>query len=77
MYLIERNIPIPEAIRGNGNSNRQYPFLDMEVGDSFYIPQTMGRNGLSAAIWRAKREMAGANFITRNWEDGLRCWRVK
>ena len=37
MYVIEKNIPMPNATR-NGVAYYKYPFFTMNVGDSFAVP---------------------------------------
>ena len=63
---IEKNIPIPN----------KYPFAEMQVGDSFKMPETMKRTALMVAAMRYSRKH-GAKFITKTMADGsIRCWRV-
>jgi hypothetical protein len=38
---IEKNVAIPKINVGGGNQ-RKYPWYEMEVGDSFFVP---GENG--------------------------------
>jgi hypothetical protein len=65
---IEKNVPMPEA-RGE----TIYPFSDMEVGDSFFVPgRTPNQMQNSASHWRKKN---GWKFTTARENDGTRIWR--
>ncbi len=63
---IEKNIPIPAT----------YPFKDMEVGDSFLVPEEVNR----AAVTNSARRFGknhGMEFTVRSISGGrLRCWRT-
>lgn len=37
-FELEKGIPIPEIKRGGGHIETIYPFAEMEIGDSFFIP---------------------------------------
>ncbi len=37
-FEIEKGLPIPAYIRGNGLKGSKYPFAKMEIGDSFFVP---------------------------------------
>ena len=63
---IEKNIPIPTS----------YPFKDMQVGDSFLVPDGVHRSTVSVA---AKRfgDKHGMKFTVRLAPGrSLRCWRT-
>jgi hypothetical protein len=71
---IEKGIPLPQEARGR---RRLWPFADMEIGDSFFLP------GESAECQRVLRNASshyqrktGAVFATRSVEGGARVWRV-
>lgn len=64
--LIDKNVPLPQ----------QWPFPDMEVGDSFLVPDDIRRSTINVA---AKRygDKHGGKFTVRLTEDRkLRCWRI-
>lgn len=85
---VSPNVPIPESKRVMPGEAR-YPFLDMKVGDSFFVPLTKGktvsqlRNAINSSAYYVpgKPGMSGAKFSTRKVEEngqvGIRCWRVK
>jgi hypothetical protein len=62
---IEKNIPLPI----------KYPFAQMEVGDSFLLPEGMKRNAASVAAMRYGNPL-GRRFTIRKTPEGFRCWRV-
>lgn len=72
-YQIDRGVPVPPV----GTASR-YPWEDMGVGDSFFVPceyDRIAHNRLStAARHHAKR--TGKHFTVRRVDGGLRCWRI-
>lgn len=74
MIAIDKNVPVPPRIGGRpGGRPTKYPWLDMEIGDSF---RTSGkRNSIGAAVaWATKQY--GRKFVTRREDDGVRIWRI-
>jgi hypothetical protein len=71
MITIDKNIPFPER-------KRHYPFVEMEVGDSFFTKKN--RNAISAiARYWAKRlncKFSTAEVVEQGVE-GVRVWRTK
>lgn len=63
---------------------RKYPFPDMQVGDSFFIPaktadriRTRNRVRVAARRHALRRDTPkGWRFATRVVEGGIRCWRI-
>jgi hypothetical protein len=86
MIEIESGIPIPVrgTFRGNSNSGRKamYPFGDMAVGDSFFVPVKNGRtpaqtrNSITGAISYHTKAHPGRRFVSRIVEGGVRFWRT-
>ncbi len=71
-FRIEKGIPMPTS--GKGIS--MFPFMDMEIGDSFAVSAEFGKKLKSAAYLFSKRE--GIRLTCRSLPDGtVRCWRVK
>ena len=68
-YPIEKGIDVPE-LRGY----HRYPFQDMEIGDSFFIPK-MKIAQVGTLVARAKRAY-NMNFMSRTVEGGVRTWRI-
>jgi hypothetical protein len=76
MYEIEKNIPVPPP-----RSRSTYPFADMEIDDSFFVPcepdavrNTERRVSASAAQYGRRHS---TKYATRREEDGVRVWRVE
>lgn len=72
MYKIEKNISYPKK------RDRKYPFSEMEIGDSFFVPHKdmKNKNVLStAAFYHSRSE--NKQFRTQTVSDGVRCWRIK
>lgn len=74
---IERGIPQERVGRGRGG---RYPYLKMQIGDSFLIPKmaassvyNIGREGNRQAI----SKQLPHRFRSGKWKDGYRCWRVE
>lgn len=64
---VEKGIPMPV----------RYPFAEMEVGDSFEVPENVKRTAVSVS---AKRygDKHGMKFTVRlTPERKFRCWRVE
>jgi len=80
MFKIEKNIPIPKICRPGRNFI--YPFNEMEVGDSFFVPLNgEKKTAVQASIVNSaarRKEPGGKRFTTRYMaeEDGIRCWRI-
>lgn len=75
---IEKNIPPPF-----GGGRTKYPFSEMQVGDSFFIPcsdaamrQTVNNLIVSAKGW-SSRNNNSAKFTARAVEGGARVWRLQ
>lgn len=76
IYKIEQVGAPPRSAVGR---SRKYPFDDMKVGDSFFVPR-MKPSGLGGSIKLASLRL-GYKFSTRtelvNGIRGLRVYRVK
>ena len=70
-YEVEKGIEIP------GGGKKKYPWDEMEVGDSFFIPGLgeVPRNIASSAPTHRKKR--GEKYTTRKVEGGYRIWRTK
>ena len=75
MYEIEHGVAIPD---------KRYPFSELKVGDSFFIPfedpSSKAENMLvSSAVSSSashKGKILGRKFTMRTLYDGVRVWRV-
>lgn len=86
MIKIDKNIPIPDGRYTNGGITK-YPFRDMEVGDSFFVPD----EGKTGKQWQQKLYMYAASIrrhgmpelritakiVTENNISGVRVWRIE
>ena len=82
MYEIEKGIPIIAMNTSTGRPPK-YPFHEMEVGDSFFIPSDAGRDArlVQASVMGTIRESRHRftdqrKFCTRKVEGGVRVWRI-
>lgn len=85
MYKIDVNIPLPTT-RGRP-AEFSFPFANMQVGDSFFVPAGAEglekiRSRLSSSIVRFRARVARtAKFSTRvvveDGVNGVRVWRVQ
>jgi len=71
---IRRNVPIKPPRPSTGRPPK-YPWADMRVGDSFYVPG-MTPSQMSSA-WRRARAKLGHKYSARTERDGVRVWRIK
>lgn len=71
MIQIEKNVPISRVPRLGRNA--LYPWQDMKVGDSFFVPgyttKTFGRTAAAGVRY-------GMTFSVRTQDGGVRVWRV-
>ena len=66
-FKIETGFPIPVT------SKAKYPWAEMKVGDSFFVPAKVPSDiNVTGAILNT-----GFKFIRRSVDDGVRVWRVK
>jgi hypothetical protein len=68
---IEKGIPVTDQRRGN---HRKYPWDEMEVGDSFFVPGKSPNTISSSANYQSKTR--GWRFKVASLEGGVRVWRV-
>ena len=74
--IVEKNVPRTAAPRGA--PPKKYPFKNMAIEDSFFVPSVEARDGArlrNAASGYGQR--SGKVFCVHNVKDGFRCWRVK
>ena len=79
MIEIESGIPIPATKRPGGRRST-YPFADLDVGQSFFVPNQPGKTNrqLIMAISGAAQHITrktGHRFTSRTLEGGIRVWR--
>ena len=74
MIKIDKGKPIPS----HGAAVQKYPWDDMEIGDSFFLPGVT-RNTLSSAAASAERRQGrkySVRTLTEGCVKGVRCWRT-
>lgn len=74
MIAVEKGIPLP------GRKHHKYPFDEMDVGDSFFIPAKSADDAARAQVsalgaMRARR-LLDKDFTTRRVDGGVRVWRI-
>lgn len=84
---IEKNIPIPKKERPKASEvikerKSRYPFKDMEISDSFFVPcevvtpaQIQAQVSTCARLY-SDRHGKGWEFKTVRYPDGVRIWRI-
>ena len=74
---IEKNIPIPAT---DGRGGRKYPWAEMDIGDSFFVDECSKQKkaiiGTAAISW-VKYHKNDKKFTVRDYEGGIRVWRIK
>lgn len=68
-YKIEKGVPMPKL-------RNKYPFRQMEVGDSVYIPNSHAAASKSSYAAYDFQKRTGRKFISRKEGDGIRIWRI-
>lgn len=72
MYDIENNVPIPRLKQPAA----KYPFRDLQVGQSFFVPDVAAREkSMRAQVYTAAKHL-GVKFTTRVENGGVRVWRI-
>lgn len=73
---LDNNVAIPEIAH-----TLKYPFEQMAVGQSFFVPEAKARNVRSSVGHYQRRETVAAKFITRTVTEegikGVRVWRAE
>jgi hypothetical protein len=78
MIKIDKGIPVSRR-HGSKNAGRKclYPWAEMVVGDSFFVPKTS--KTMNGSVAAAARRL-GFRFVARTVEEegvqGCRVWRV-
>ncbi|MBE2190552.1 MAG: hypothetical protein IAE63_00045 [Alphaproteobacteria bacterium] len=72
---IDKEIPIPVFPKKRGGKPPVYPFNEMEVGDSFRVPDDK-EDSVRVAARRINRKTQ-KEFRALYTEDEIRIWRVK
>lgn len=71
MFEIEKGIESPKSVR-------KYPFLEMNIGDSFFVPcEDRGKRHAVRAAATYYNIAHGCKFTCRAVEGGIRVWRTE
>ncbi|WP_137390864.1 hypothetical protein [Rhodoligotrophos defluvii] len=74
-YPVESGVPIPPVRK----KESQYPWAELKVGDSFFIPGINANQASSAATRR--RHRFGGRYRCRTMvvggQKGVRVWRIE
>lgn len=68
MIKISKGIPIPNKVRS------EYPYRQMEIGDSFYV-EGIALPVICNSNWRYGKKL-GMKFIAAKEKSGVRVWRT-
>lgn len=73
LIKVEKGIPLSKG--GRRGSPSKYPWMAMEVGDSFAVPSEVRIDNFrrQAALMGATHQR---QFFVRAVDGGYRCWRV-
>lgn len=72
---VDRNVPIPPAPPRGRHSRNQRPWRDLNVGDSFLVPDgALGAERIGAVV---AGERMGKRFEVRQVAGGARVWRMR
>jgi hypothetical protein len=73
---IDKDIALwPVGTRGTGKlRNNAYPWREMKIGDSFYVPDILYLSMKSTVVYQEK--MTGRVYRLRTFDTGVRVWRV-
>jgi hypothetical protein len=82
-YKIEKGVPVPPIVRKGVTHKTKYPWREMEVGDSFFVPRPDGKDvKIMQTCFSGKKRAArfGIRTKTRQWTEngvlGIRVWRI-
>lgn len=79
---VEKGFPIPE-MDGAKKGRASFPFDEMEVGDSFFVPLSFfkdhvkANDSLNSRIKAYKKKHPRKDFTYRSVVGGFRVWRIK
>lgn len=78
MIAVDKGIEIPPKNWSRGDRKCLYPWREMEVGDSFFIPnggKVREIRGVASRAGQAAR-YTGMKFTCRAVDGGFRVWRI-
>lgn len=69
---IEKGVPMPKPRA----QRAKYPWRELGVGDSFFVPGAARARCSVGAVHSAQRIGGGVRFTVRTVEGGVRVWRI-
>ena len=69
MYEIEKGVPMPP-------SKTLYPFAQMEIGDSFFVPNKT-TSSFSGTIANRRPKKFKSSAVMEKGVKGVRVWRIE
>ena len=72
LFAIEKGVPVPPHGKGK---TAKYPWADMCVGDSFFVPGVKINTLASSKAQAAKKH--NAKYAMRSVDGGVRVWRIE
>ena len=74
---IDKGVPLP-ALKGGKGPVPLYPWREMDVGDSFFVPEakTPRITGNAAGVAKRTGFKFSVRAVTENGVKGVRVWRV-
>lgn len=80
MYNIDKDVPVPEPRDLTSRGTRKQMILQLEVGQSFLVPNSdfkkAGAGGAAGAYTQAAKRL-GMKITTKREPEGVRVWRVE
>ena len=75
-YRVEKGVPLPLSAGQKGKN--KYPWYEMEVGDSFFVPgDKRGSVHNSASGIKSRTGLCfSCSVVTENGVKGVRVWRI-
>ena len=75
-YAVDKKVPVP-AFRGRATT--RYPFAEMDVNDSFFVPMidVASSKSLRQSTYAASKKHGGKSFRMVEVENGYRVFRIK
>lgn len=71
---IEKEIEMPATERKLTPRKSKYPFAEMELNDSFFLPDRVAKS-FTPTVYAAGKRL-GRKFAVRSVDGGVRVWRV-
>lgn len=73
---IDKGVKIPKNNIGRAN---KYPWVDLKIGDSFYIEPAKLKHGIYSCLrsYNKNKAKKPISITLKNEGDGIRVWRIK